>query len=86
MKWLLSWKPEISYLCDGKFDQGSKELSEFVLRVDATVTRAINGQKVSAFSHTFVTSQALNMGFSVASPATFYTDMPFDTWVTRFLN
>lgn len=84
IKWLLSWRPEISYLCDGKFDQGSTELTEFVLRVDATVTRAINGQKVSAFSHSFVTSQALNMGFSVASPATFYTDMPFDTWVIGF--
>ena len=83
IKWLLSWRPEISYLCGGKFDpqQGSKKSTEFVLKIDATVTRAINGQKVSAFSHTFVTSQALNMGFSIASPATFYTDMPFETWV-----
>ena len=60
-------------------------MTEFVLKIDATVTRAINGQKVSAFSHTFVTSQALNMGFSVASPATFYTDMPFETSVSKSL-
>ena len=88
IKWLLSWRPEISYLCGGKFDpeQGSKDKIEFVLKIDATVTRAINSQKVSAFSHTFVTSQALNMGFTVASPATFYTDMPFETWVRMHLN
>ena len=60
-------------------------MTEFVLKIDATVTRAINGQKVSAFSHTFVTSQALNMGFSVPSPATFYTDMPFETSVRKSL-
>ena len=51
------------------------------MKIEATVTRAINGQKVSAFAYTFVTSQSLNMGFSSTSPATFYTDMPFETWV-----
>ena len=58
-------------------------MTEFVLKVEAIVTRAINGQKVKAFSHTFVTSQVLNMGFSVPSPETFYTDMPFETWVSN---
>jgi hypothetical protein len=84
IKWLLSWTSEIPYLCEGRYDpqQNSNEVNEFVLKIEATVTRAINGQKVSAFAHTFVTSQSLNMGFSSASPATFYTDMPFETWVT----
>ena len=83
MRWRLSWPSEVSYLCDGKFDpeQNSKPITEFVFKIEATVTRAINGQKVSAVSQTFVTSQALNMGFSVSSPVTFYTDMPFETWV-----
>ena len=58
-------------------------MTEFVLKIEAIVTRAINGQKVQAFSHTFVTSQVLNMGFSVPSPETFYTDMPFETWVSN---
>ena len=61
--------------------QNSKPITEFVFKLEATVTRAINGQQVSAVSQTFVTSQALNMGFSVSSPVTFYTDMPFETWV-----
>ncbi len=88
IQWRLDWTTEIENLCDGQFNprqNANNEIIEFVMRIEANVTRGSNGQTVPAFSHTFVTSQSLNVGFSVPSPSTFYTDIPFESWVRTFI-
>ena len=77
VKWILPFREIDEYICDGQ-DYANAEL-----KIVATLTDYLNGERVEGYGTTSVTRKDLNMGFSIPSPSMFQYDMPFHASVSN---